>query len=538
MLVEPGFSDSRIKKSMPSGFPVSPYKSPAIQSTRQNWWSVVAVLLITFCGVSPVRAQAIDISGGKGAPGVGVVSQSLQDGLAPAPDQALLFGTDCTSTDAPPVIPAALAGPVAGLMPQRPTACDSLDAAQSESASHQTKTAGRSFSAVSICIPDAVILLRQWPWQTQSQLTTGGATPATRAVADVARSDYANLDTPASTPRTSTCIPDDDCAPQEASDAQFTGLAPLPVATSVDVLAIARYVMWGLLLLTLLGVIGLAGWFAVRWFEYDRALVRAARAGLRRGEFYLEYQPILAARRAVCVGVEVLLRWDNATYAALGPAHFMPVIEGSNVIGPLTRFVMSRAAEELRQIGVPRSLYLGVNVSASHLTNPAFVADLTRVTSQDSQPLILELPAQGLAEFGPRLAQVMAEARTKGVRFALSGVGPDDHGVCLPPDLHFEMVKVGREVLALPLDERATAVELLTEMAHALGAVVVVEGVETAGHHEIVRASKAEFGQGFFYSRALRVGRLADLLESSRSSASQTQAGAATVLGWRVKNHS
>lgn len=72
-------------------------------------------------------------------------------------------------------------------------------------------------------------------------------------------------------------------------------------------------------------------------------------------------------------------------------------------------------------------------------------------------------------------------------------------------------------------------------MGHEMGAVVVVEGIENAAHHNVARESRAEFGQGFFYSRALDASRLKVFIEAANAPSSKA-AGAATMLGWRVRN--
>ncbi|WP_223957556.1 EAL domain-containing protein [Paraburkholderia sabiae] len=287
-------------------------------------------------------------------------------------------------------------------------------------------------------------------------------------------------------------------------------------------------ILWG-------GLTVVAGWAVKRWFRYDKSLLRAARAGLRRGEFHVEYQPVVGVRRARCVGVDALLRWDNQKYGALGPGHYMKLIENSNLIGPMTRFVLSRAAQELREIGAPNSLYLGVSAPADYLVSSAFTAVLADVGVLGLPPLIVKIGAGSAKMFKKRLIPMMAQARDKGMRFALSAVRPTDVGPELPAGMSFEMVKIDREVLGMGPNERSRQISALTSMGHDMGAVVVVEGIENAAHHNVARASRAEFGQGFFYSRALGASRLKVFLETANAPSS-TGAGASTVLGWRVRN--
>jgi EAL domain-containing protein (putative c-di-GMP-specific phosphodiesterase class I) len=130
---------------------------------------------------------------------------------------------------------------------------------------------------------------------------------------------------------------------------------------------------------------------------------------------------------------------------------------------------------------------------------------------------------------------MMAQARDKGMRFAISAVCPTDVGPDLPADMRFEMVKIDRVVLGMDPDERSRQISALMSMGHEMGAVVVVEGIENAAHHNVAQASRAEFGQGFFYSRALGASRLKVFLETANAPSSKP-AGAATVLGWRVRN--
>lgn len=103
--------------------------------------------------------------------------------------------------------------------------------------------------------------------------------------------------------------------------------------------------------------------------------MRAAKVGLKRGEFRLE-QPVISLREGKCVRVEALIRWNNMEYGSLGPLHYMRRLEHTTLIGPLTRFVLSTAARELGPLAAAKSLYIGINVSATHVENETFVSDV------------------------------------------------------------------------------------------------------------------------------------------------------------------
>jgi EAL domain-containing protein (putative c-di-GMP-specific phosphodiesterase class I) len=492
----------------------------------------MAVVLVTCAGTSLAVAGPADTGSSRSLTFERNVWQQLTDWLAGPAAPPIRFGSACASIAQLPAIPAALAGPVAGPTSVLTNTCDSLD----DTPADATGTA----AAMASSGPNVVTLLRELRWQISDDAATeqNGLLASDAVAGTASRVDRAEPSPEPPAMSTPDCSLGSGCETQAVSPSIGTDtLASVQPSASTgsqrtSVWTILGLILWPILVLVLVVVVG---WALKRWFRYDKSLLRAARAGLRRGRFHVEYQPVVGVRRARCVGVEALLRWDNEKYGALGPAHYMEFIESSSLIGPMTRFVLSRAAQDLREIGAPESLYLGVTAPASYLVSSAFIADLRDVGSLDLPPLILKIGAGSARKLRKRLIPMMAKARDKGMRFALSGVRPADIGLELPADMTFEMLKIDREVLEMDPDERSRQISALTSMGHEMGAVVVVEGIENVAHHNIARASRAEFGQGFFYSRALGASRLKAFLQTTNAPSSKS-AGAATVLGWRVRN--
>ncbi|MFM0092778.1 EAL domain-containing protein [Paraburkholderia sediminicola] len=492
----------------------------------------MAVVLVTCAGTSLAVAGPADTGSSRSLTFERNVWQQLTDWLAGPPAPPIRFGSACASIAQLPAIPAALAGPVAGPMPVLVNTCDSLDDTRGEATGTDAAMASSG--------PNVVTLLRELRWQISDHAAAerNGLLASDAVAATASRVDRAEQSPELPAMSTPDCSLGRGCetravSPSIGADTLVSVQPSASTATQrISVWTIFGFILWPILAVVLVVVVS---WALKSWFRYDKSLLRAARAGLRRGRFHVEYQPVVGVRRARCVGVEALLRWDDQKYGALGPAHYMEFIENSGLIGPMTRFVLSRAAQELREIGAPKSLYLGVTAPASYLVSSAFIADLGDVDSLGLPPLILKIGAGSARKFRKRLIPMMAQARDKGMRFALSGVRPTDVGFELPADMTFEMVKIDRDVLGMDPDERTKQINALTCMGHDMGAVVVVEGVENAAHHSIARASRAEFGQGFFYSRALGASQLKAFFLTANAPSSKP-AGASTVLGWRVRN--
>lgn len=145
--------------------------------------------------------------------------------------------------------------------------------------------------------------------------------------------------------------------------------------------------------------------------------------GIAAREFELFCQPLVNARTQACVGVEILLRWNNPRQGWISPEVFIPLAEEHNLIVPLTRYVL---AETVRQIGYfPSSagFHIGINVAASHFRHAVLLQDLNRLwfSANPRQQLVIELTERDAlpdAEY-----RIVRELHRKGVKLAIDDFG-------------------------------------------------------------------------------------------------------------------
>jgi EAL domain-containing protein (putative c-di-GMP-specific phosphodiesterase class I) len=148
-----------------------------------------------------------------------------------------------------------------------------------------------------------------------------------------------------------------------------------------------------------------------------------------RGEFHVEYQPILAAPSSRITGFEALARWTHPTKGPIPPATFIPLAEKAGLINQLGGWVLVQACIDRNrwQAKFPNDvLDMAVNVSVHQLMSPGFTASVAAVlaaTKADPRRLILEITESVFIQDGERALVVMGELNKLGVRLALDDFG-------------------------------------------------------------------------------------------------------------------
>ena len=77
-------------------------------------------------------------------------------------------------------------------------------------------------------------------------------------------------------------------------------------------------------------------------------LTTALPAALDRGEFFIEYQPLVHLGDGSVRGAEALVRWLHPQHGVLGPDRFIPLAEHTGLIVPLGRWVLEQSVRQAR----------------------------------------------------------------------------------------------------------------------------------------------------------------------------------------------
>ncbi len=230
-------------------------------------------------------------------------------------------------------------------------------------------------------------------------------------------------------------------------------------------------------------------------YERGRASSRLVPAGhrsgvgLRRaldaGELRLAYQPVVAMASGEVTGVEALLRWEHPADGVLCAAQFLAQAERSDLVGPLTAWVLREAlAQAAGWASEGRVLRMGVNIFPHNLADrrfPGLVQSELAVAGLHPSRLVLELAdVRALTLDGTRHA--LERIGDLGVGLALDDFGVGPSTIAHLCDLPVDQVKLDPRLAAgMVGDGRdAALLEAVVRLAGALGRGCVAEGVEDA----------------------------------------------------------
>lgn len=216
------------------------------------------------------------------------------------------------------------------------------------------------------------------------------------------------------------------------------------------------------------------------------------------------FQPIIDIGRSTVVGHEAFLavRLQDGRPVAVDQA-FARVEEASQLVS-LDR--LCRTLHTLNFLVQQRHAggYLYLNVHPRHLLavpsqhGLIFEAVLKRC-GLGPEDIVLELD-EGHARDQQHFLAAVTAYRQRGYRVALDGVGLGAESRARLPALSPDIVKMSRELPAL-VENRTVApaaVAALVADAHACGATVVAQGLESAVQLAIFRDLGADLAQGFF----------------------------------------
>ncbi len=257
-------------------------------------------------------------------------------------------------------------------------------------------------------------------------------------------------------------------------------------------------------------------------------LENGLRNALERGEFFLEFQPIMNAENRTVAAAEALVRWNHPTRGRIPPNEFIPLAEETGLILPLGEWVLRTVCSNMKtwnDAGLPQ-IRLSVNVSSRQVEQQNFaqiVRNVLNATGANAAQLEIELTESCLVNHtSTNLAEVF-DLRNLGISIAIDDFGTGYSSLGYIKTLPIDHIKIDRSFvtdISSNIQDQAI-VEAIITMSQKLGIQNIAEGVETLEQLEFLQEQGCNEIQGYYFHRPLSV----DALETLLRTQAELQAG-------------
>ncbi|HET6391590.1 MAG TPA: EAL domain-containing protein [Blastococcus sp.] len=241
------------------------------------------------------------------------------------------------------------------------------------------------------------------------------------------------------------------------------------------------------------------------------------------GRLVLHYQPVVLLPGGEVAGAEALVRWQHPERGLVPPGDFIHLAEQSDLIGPLTRWVLGEATRQAaRWTRDGHPLLVAVNVSAASLAAGTLLDDVRHALADSGlapEQLIVELTETSVAEDAERAAAQFAALRLTGVEVAIDDFGAGYSSLGQLLNIPAGILKIDRSLVTGAPErpsQSAAAIAAVVGLARACGMRSLAEGVETAEQYALAADLGCTYAQGFHIARPMPAEELSRWLAEQR----------------------
>ena len=185
--------------------------------------------------------------------------------------------------------------------------------------------------------------------------------------------------------------------------------------------------------------------------ELDRAI--------KQGDLVLHYQPKVDVRTLRLAGLEALVRWQHPDYGLLPPDKFISLAECTDLIQPLTDWVLNAAIRQQRlwfQSGY--DLVVAVNLSAKSLRDPQLANRFQAICERWDVPtdrIMFEITESSVISDPKSSSRVLRRLTKMGCKISL-----DDFGTGYSSLIHLQTLPISELRSTVPSSHRCPPIKM------------------------------------------------------------------------------
>ncbi len=257
--------------------------------------------------------------------------------------------------------------------------------------------------------------------------------------------------------------------------------------------------------------------------KYERQIyvLEQTRLALEKESFQIYFQPIYHCKKQKFTSAETLLRLFDENGTPISPGEFIPLAEQNGLIDEISWQLLEKVCTFLSKHPDLPLRTVSINMAMQQITDRTFwnrIHGAQEAYGISLDKLRVEITERTISENPALVQRIMEYLSEKGLRFYLDDFGIGYSNLSNMMNLPFETVKLDASLLE-DIAENTTrfrTIELLIQMLHHAGFLVVAEGLETIQQVEKAHQLDVDCIQGYYYAKPMPEEELITFLENHK----------------------
>lgn len=260
----------------------------------------------------------------------------------------------------------------------------------------------------------------------------------------------------------------------------------------------------------------------LRNIERRKGIIEAElRQAIKNNQLILHYQPIVDIKTNKIIGIEALVRWQDANGQLVFPDDFISIAEQSDLIILLGEWVLHEASKQFKAWQKYGLETMAVNISVHQLNDKLMEATKRALTQfgLGKGQLTFEITESTLMQESETMVRYNHTLEEMGIQISI-----DDFGIGYSSFNYLNKFKITYLKLDASFikgidkdNKKAAIVKAILQMAHTLNFKTISEGVETKEELEFLKQHHCDSYQGYYYSKPLPAEEFIKLLQHPKN---------------------
>jgi len=226
-------------------------------------------------------------------------------------------------------------------------------------------------------------------------------------------------------------------------------------------------------------------------------------AGLFSHRIEAAYQNIYFTKSEKISGVEMLARWTKEDNTRISPDFFIPIIEKTDLIRELTKYMINRAITYVAG-NKDNAWIASINFSQKDFCDDSLAYLFKSIEDAGIDPgrIAIEVTERSLVDI-ENMIKYLTRLRDHNIKIAVDDFGSGYSSYQYVSELPIDMIKIDKSII-LRMEKNATSrslVKSIVDFSRENHILTLAEGVETREIADICKEIGVDYLQGYFFHR-------------------------------------